>query len=71
MSHHLNKQGRFQSDKYKIFRNEKNGEECSEDKFVLSFKDEAAHYALREYASNTKDTELAVDIVKRLMTIKK
>lgn len=57
MGHHIDDEGRFQSDKYP---------ELSPDKIVLSFKDPAAKVALRVYAAHTEDGELAEDITTRL-----
>lgn len=57
MGHHINKNGQFQSDKYR---------ELKPDKIVLSFKDIAARKALKEYVKYSDDKELAEDITKRL-----
>jgi len=61
MSHHINKQGQFQSDKYP---------ELAPDKIMLSFKDKAAQIALIMFADNTSDIELAEDILTRIKSIK-
>lgn len=58
--HHIDKQGRFQSDKFS---------DLAPDKIVLSFKDPAARRALRVYAIHAKDRELANDIWKRLQRL--
>jgi len=60
MGHHIDKQGRFQSDKYP---------DLPPDKIILSFKDKFARQALHLYAMGTKDEELAKDIKTRLRTI--
>ncbi len=61
MGHHINNEGRFQSDKYP---------DLPPDKIVLSFKDPVARDALALYAFRTTDDELANDIAERLKTIK-
>ncbi len=60
MGHHIDIEGRFQSDKYP---------DLPPDKIVLSFKDPAARMALAEYARFTTDDELGADIDARLETI--
>ncbi len=60
MGHHINDQGRFQSDKYP---------DLAPDKIILSFKDPAARYALRRYAERTDDMDLAQDILMRANSI--
>ncbi len=60
MGHHIDSEGRFQSDKHP---------DLAPDKIVLSFKDPVARRALGMYALNTEDEELADDIVERLGTI--
>ena len=57
MGHHINKSGNFQSDKYP---------KLPENKFLLSFKDPIARKALRMYAENSNDKELADDILEVL-----
>ena len=63
MGHHINEEGRFQSDKYP---------DLDPDKIVLSFKDPNAHGALRNlaYHYDKTDPELADDIRLRLRTIR-
>jgi len=60
MGHHINGSGQFQSDKYP---------DLPPDKFILSFKDPVARDSLKVYAENTKDTELAEDILTRIHSI--
>ena len=60
MGHHIDAQGRFQSDKYP---------DLAPDKIVLSFKEPAARFALTQYTHVCKDGELVEDIVERLRTI--
>ena len=60
MGHHIDSEGRFQSDKYP---------ELAPDKIVLSFKDGAAQKALAVFALWTRDDTLAEDIGKRLESI--
>ena len=64
MGHHIDKQGRFQSDKYP---------ELPPDKIILSFKDSHARKALGMYVTSIQttggDEELADDIEERLRTI--
>lgn len=57
MGHHINKDGKFQSDKYKNLK---------PDKIVLSFRDPYARVALCVFAKLTEDRELAEDILQRL-----
>ncbi len=57
MGHHLDSEGRFQSDKYP---------ELSPDKIILSFHDQLARQSLRYYAKYTDDKELADDILCRV-----
>ncbi len=62
MGHHIDDQGRFQSDKYP---------DLAPDKIILSFKDVHAHLPLAllaiEYIS--ADPELSRDILTRLETL--
>lgn len=58
MGHHIDSEGRFQSDKYP---------ELAPNKIVLSFKDQAAREALFTYCCHTDDGELAADILTVLM----
>ena len=60
MGHHINSKGQFQSDKYS---------NLAPDKFILSFKDPIAQEALKLYAENTEDKELAEDIFERIQSI--
>lgn len=60
MGHHIDREGRFQSDKFP---------NLLPDKIVLSFKDPAARRALRVYSIHAEDRELANDIWKRLQSI--
>lgn len=60
MGHHIDSEGRFQSDKYP---------DLAPDKIVLSFKDEAARHCLRAYAEITDDKELGEDLAARLNSI--
>ena len=62
MSHHINKEGQFQSDKYP---------ELKPDKIVLSFKDPIARKVLLDYAGFSLDMELSRDIIKRIHAIEK
>ncbi len=57
MSHHINKDGQFQSDKYP---------DLTPNKIILSFKDPAARCALKTFCVETDDHELAKDILKVL-----
>ncbi len=57
MGHHIDSEGRFQSDKFP---------DLAPDKIVLSFKDRAARSALWFFAAATQDQELAEDIRTRL-----
>jgi len=60
MGHHIDSQGRFQSDKYPVL---------PPDKIILSFKDPAARKALEIFAGVTDDKELANDILYRLRSL--
>ena len=62
MAHHIDKEGRFQSDKYP---------DLPPDKIVISFKDPRALRGLRVIAEDYLDTdpELTADITERLKTI--
>jgi len=60
MGHHIDVNGKFQSDKHP---------ELPPDKIILSFKDPAARQGLRMFAAVTGDQELAADIIERLGTI--
>ena len=60
MGHHIDSEGRFQSDKYP---------ELPPDKIILSFKDPVARRHLYYYAHETDDIELGKDIVLRLKSI--
>ena len=57
MGHLIDREGRFQSDKYP---------ELPRDKMILSFKDDKARRALWLYAALTDDIELADDIRQRI-----
>ena len=57
MGHHINDSGEFQSDLHP---------ELPPGKIILSFKDPAARKALRLFATETTDVELAEDILKVL-----
>ncbi len=67
MGHHIDNEGRFQSDKYP---------ELPPDQIILSFKDPHARIALRAYAMSVRsnnvqsDVEFADDIQFRLYSIK-
>ena len=63
MGHHIDSEGRFQSDKYP---------DLAPDKIVLSFKDPHARVVLGMYAVHCGDDapELAADIQERLRTIR-
>ena len=63
MGHHIDNQGRFQSDKYP---------DLAPDKIVLSFRDPCALLALAVLAERyeTVDVELSNDIRERLRTIR-
>ncbi len=62
MGHHINKEGKFQSDKYP---------DLEPGKITLSFKDPEARRALHALADDymEKDRELAEDIVTALANI--
>ena len=60
MGHHINSEGQFQSDKYP---------DLPPDKIILSFKDPVAREALKLYAKNAQDKELAEDILARIQSI--
>ncbi len=61
MGHHIDSEGRFQSDKFP---------DLAPDKIVLSFKDPAARRALNVYSIFAEDRELARDIRTRIDAIK-
>ena len=63
MGHHIDDQGRFQSDKYP---------DLAPDKIVISFKDPRARHALMALATAyvVADPELAEDISTRLRSIR-
>lgn len=61
MGHHIDREGRFQSDKFP---------DLAPDKIVLSFKDPAARRALNVYSIYAEDQELAADIRTRIDAIK-
>jgi len=64
--HHINKDGKFQSDK----KPKLNPDGTLEvDKIVLSLKDPAAQQALSLFTQLTEDKELAEDLKERLGTI--
>lgn len=56
MGHHIDKEGRFQSNKYP---------DLAPDKIIFSFKDDAARMGLLEFATWTEDKELGEDILRR------
>jgi len=60
MGHHINDEGKFQSDKYP---------ELAPDKMILSFKDPIAREALKLFAEKSLDSELSKDILERIKTI--
>ncbi len=60
MGHHVDDEGRFQSDRHP---------DLEPDKIVLSFRDPEARLALRVFAEQTSDRELARDIDARLTAI--
>ena len=60
MARHINSKGQFQSDKYP---------DLPPDKIILSFKDPVAREALKLYAKNAQDKELAEDILARIQSI--
>ncbi len=62
MGHHIDSEGRFQSDKYP---------DLAPDKIILSFKDPAARLALEEYAKVCIASEFRDDIIERIFTIRK
>ena len=62
MGHHIDDQGRFQSDRHP---------DLAPDKIVLSFRDPAAKAALRQFCHLTEDPGLARDIVFRLQTLER
>ena len=57
MGHHINEQGKFQSDKYP---------DLPPNKIILSFKDPEARKALEYFGHLTKDQELGEDILEVL-----
>ena len=60
MGHHIDKEGRFQSDLHP---------DLAPDKIILSFKDPAARVALSSFAIVTEDKELADDVDRRLQEL--
>lgn len=62
MGHHIDDEGRFQSDRYP---------ELPPDKIVLSFKDPEALRALEVFAAISKDVDLAEDVATRIATIRR
>lgn len=62
MGHHIDDEGRFQSDKFP---------ELPPDKIVLSFRDPEACRALEVFAAICKDVELAEDVAARIATIRR
>jgi len=61
MAKQINKDGKFQSDKYP---------DLPPDKFLLSFKDPVARKSIKLYAELTEDKELSKSLLQRLKTIK-
>ena len=61
MGHHIDSEGRFQSDKYP---------DLPPDKFVLSLKDPEARAALTTYVTLCKDRELASDLIQRMRVLR-
>ncbi len=61
MGHHIDSEGRFQSDKYP---------DLPPDKIILSFHDPIARGCLAKYAEETEDAELGEDILKRIGDIR-
>lgn len=61
MGHHIDSEGRFQSDKYP---------DLAPDKIVLSFHDPIAAVVLGYYAAGCKDRDLGRDIEHRLRMIR-
>ena len=63
MGHHIDSDGRFQSDRHP---------DLAPDKIVLSFQDERAHQALERLAWDSLETDehFAKDVARRLMTIR-
>jgi hypothetical protein len=63
MGHHIDAEGRFQSDKYP---------ELAPDKIIISFKDKRAHKALVLFAADCMETdpELAADIMARVRALR-
>ncbi len=63
MGHHINNEGKFQSDKYPSL---------GVDKIIISFKDRRTHKGLREIAEAYADSdpELTEDILRRLSDLK-
>lgn len=62
MGHHIDDEGRFQSDRHP---------DIGPDKIVLSFKDPEALRALEVFAAICKDTELAEDVGERIRSIRR
>ena len=60
MGHHIDDQGRFQSDKHP---------ELKPDHIVLDFRDPIAQEVIWIYACQCDDVELAQDIMTRLQTL--
>lgn len=65
---HITADGKFRSDKFRVIRMA-DGEDVTDDKLVLSFKDEEAWEALVLYLHATHDVELQHDIAERLETL--
>ena len=60
MGHHIDSEGRFQSDKHP---------ELPPDRIILSFADPEARDALKWFGMTTKDRELGDDVLERVETI--
>lgn len=61
MGHHIDSEGRFQSDKYP---------DLGPDKFVLNLRDPEARAAITTYVSICKDRELATDLIQRMRVLR-
>lgn len=80
MGHHIDEEGRFQSDKLIRARLERPATSVgarevnvylAPDKIALSFHDPAARKALRVFAATTDDNELAVDVLDRVQRLER
>jgi len=61
MGHHIDSEGRFQSDKFP---------DLPPDTFLLSLKDPEARAAISTYVTICKDRELATDLIQRMRVLR-